>query len=167
MDCIKQHNTPDRNWVGGVAFGRLSETQWLPCSLVSVCRAKYLSVLMRQSHFHSFSMSEVFHWGRQFHSEPLPQYNVYLTQQKVQKCVVSLPLISIGHQGYVAWLKLIYLLCFSVAGMFNTASPVGGSTQGNNNARSSQQPETGGIITLTPNKQRTKGKKKFSCTILW
>lgn len=55
----------------------------------------------------------------------------------------------------------------NVAGMFNTASPVNSSPSGNNNARSTQQVETGDIITLKPNKQRTKGKKsKLSCSLL-
>ena len=53
-----------------------------------------------------------------------------------------------------------------VAGMFNTASPVNSSQPGNNNARAAQQIETGDIITLKPNKQRTKGKKKFNCSLL-
>lgn len=60
---------------------------------------------------------------------------------------------------------VIYSFLLSVAGMFNTASPVSGSQQSNNNARSPQQPDTGGIITLTPNKQRTKGKKS-KCSLL-
>ncbi|KAJ7326538.1 Ras- protein Rab-23 [Desmophyllum pertusum] len=54
----------------------------------------------------------------------------------------------------------------NVAGMFNTASPVNSSQSGNNNARTTQQIETGDIITLKPNKQRTKGKKKFACSLL-
>ena len=57
---------------------------------------------------------------------------------------------------------------FTVAGMFNTTSPVNSSQGGNNNARTTQQVETGDIITLKPNKQRTKGKKnKFACSLLW
>ena len=52
--------------------------------------------------------------------------------------------------------------------MFNTASPVNSSQSANNNARTTQQVETGDIITLKPNKQRTKGKKnKLSCSLLW
>ena len=52
--------------------------------------------------------------------------------------------------------------------MFNTASPVNSSQSANNNARTTQQVETGDIITLKPNKQRTKGKKnKFACSLLW
>lgn len=55
----------------------------------------------------------------------------------------------------------------NVAGMFNTTSPVNSSQGGNNNARTTQQVETGDIITLKPNKQRTKGKKnKFACSLL-
>lgn len=50
--------------------------------------------------------------------------------------------------------------------MFNTASPVNSSQSGNNNARTTQQVETGDIITLKPNKQRTKGKKKLACSLL-
>jgi len=53
-----------------------------------------------------------------------------------------------------------------VVGMFNTASPVNSTQAGNNNARATQQIETGDIITLKPNKQRTKGKKKFACSLL-
>ncbi|KAM7446941.1 Ras-related protein Rab-23 [Porites harrisoni] len=45
----------------------------------------------------------------------------------------------------------------NVAGMFNTASPANNSQPGNNNARAAQQVESGDIITLKPNKQRTKG----------
>lgn len=55
----------------------------------------------------------------------------------------------------------------NVAGMFNSTSPVNASQGGNNNARATQQVETGDIITLKPNKQRTKGKKnKISCSLL-
>lgn len=55
----------------------------------------------------------------------------------------------------------------NVAGMFNSTSPVSASQGGNNNARATQQVETGDIITLKPNKQRTKGKKnKISCSLL-
>ena len=56
-------------------------------------------------------------------------------------------------------------ILLTVAGMFNTASPVNNSQTSNNNGRSTQQVETGGIITLKPNKQRTHGKKKF-CSLL-
>lgn len=59
-----------------------------------------------------------------------------------------------------------YVFYSSVAGMFNTASPVNSTQPANNNARATQQVETGDIITLKPNKQRTKGKKKFSCSLL-
>ncbi|KAM7446940.1 Ras-related protein Rab-23 [Porites harrisoni] len=54
----------------------------------------------------------------------------------------------------------------NVAGMFNTASPANNSQPGNNNARAAQQVESGDIITLKPNKQRTKGKKKLACSLL-
>ncbi|XP_015754374.1 PREDICTED: ras-related protein Rab-23-like [Acropora digitifera] len=54
----------------------------------------------------------------------------------------------------------------NVAGMFNTASPVNNEQPANNNARATQQIETGDIITLKPNKQRTKGKKKLTCMLL-
>ncbi|KAK2558252.1 Ras-related protein Rab-23 [Acropora cervicornis] len=54
----------------------------------------------------------------------------------------------------------------NVAGMFNTASPVNNEQPSNNNARATQQIETGDIITLKPNKQRTKGKKKLTCMLL-
>ncbi|XP_068681269.1 ras-related protein Rab-23-like [Montipora foliosa] len=54
----------------------------------------------------------------------------------------------------------------NVAGMFNTASPVNNTQPANNNARATQQVETGDIITLKPNKQRTKGKKKAPCSLL-
>ena len=64
--------------------------------------------------------------------------------------------------------SILYIsLYFTVAGMFNTASPVNSSQSANNNARTTQQVETGDIITLKPNKQRTKGKKnKLPCSLL-
>ncbi|CAH3015962.1 unnamed protein product [Porites evermanni] len=55
----------------------------------------------------------------------------------------------------------------NVAGMFNTASPANNSQPGNNNARAAQQVESGDIITLKPNKQRTKGKKKLACSLFY
>jgi len=61
---------------------------------------------------------------------------------------------------------MCFSLYFTVAGMFNTASPVNNSQSANNNARTTQQVETGDIITLKPNKQRTKGKKKLPCSLL-
>ncbi|KAK3736345.1 hypothetical protein QZH41_020797 [Actinostola sp. cb2023] len=55
----------------------------------------------------------------------------------------------------------------SVAGLFNAGGSQATPTS-NNNAQSPQQPGTGEIITLKPNKQRTQGKKsKLSiCSIL-
>ena len=55
--------------------------------------------------------------------------------------------------------------------MFNTASPASGGnpTQGSNNnaKKGAAQADTGGIITLKPNKQRTQGRKsKFNCVLL-
>lgn len=62
---------------------------------------------------------------------------------------------------------MFFEFSFTVAGMFNSTSPVNASQGGNNNARTTQQVETGDIITLKPNKQRTKGKKnKISCSLL-
>ncbi|KXJ15994.1 ras-related protein Rab-23 [Exaiptasia diaphana] len=55
----------------------------------------------------------------------------------------------------------------SVAGLFNAGGQTG-QAPSNNNGQPSQQPSTGEIITLKPNKQRTQGKKSklSSCSLL-
>lgn len=68
--------------------------------------------------------------------------------------------LFLSHSGFS------FLFYLPVAGMFNSASPANNSQPGNNNARAAQQVESGDIITLKPNKQRTKGKKKLACSLL-